>query len=148
MAPWRVADPEPTIMVLLRRMLTLCDHFASRDADRLALIRDIQKIITQWNRHEDINELRDMLGIKEKHGGRRRQRTVDWEFAIAVAYAEHLARDTKAPREHVAKEFSCSVRDVDRAMQNWRHLAERIVRTAREWVPDAVMEYSVLKKRP
>lgn len=142
---WPVADPAPAVIDLLRRVSHIDDRSVMPDAARQTLREEAIEILRAWDENEDIEQLRERLGLKPKRGRRRTQRTVNQEFAIAYAYAEHQARRTHDARGTVAEEFSVDVRTVDRAFESWGHVVLPVIRIAREHFPGSQLDYSNLK---
>lgn len=95
------------------------------------LLRLVRPSLRAWRRAEDPSELRERLGLNHDRK-RRKSLTVMRELEIAVAYAEHLARDSKAPRELVAAEYHVDVGTVSRANRAWREQAAHLVSSIRQ----------------
>ena len=138
---WPVADPVPSVIHLLQRF---AEFAAMTDVERTALVGDVRSILAAWNDHEDVNELRQMLGVTMAANRRRTQRQVNREYAIAFAFAEHHARGTSDPLATVMKEFACEKRTVERALEGWEQMATEKVRLMREGFERCEIDYSGL----
>ena len=105
-----VADPKPRVIDLFRRML----NRSLNDEGRARLRREITEILAAWKAREDLDELRELLGVKGK-SSHRAQRSVNREFGMAIA-CDLEGRATK----DVARDFHVEPRTVERARQTWR----------------------------
>ena len=146
---WPVADPEPRVIHLLRNLQHVLSSAQILEHKRIDALNEVTAIIRRWEKNESLDDLRDTLGLKGPLGRRRTQRTVNREFAIAFAYAEHRRHGgtSGSARASVAHEFAVSEREVDRADENWGPLVKSIMSVTTEHVGEhGRIDYSALKK--
>jgi hypothetical protein len=122
---WDVADPEPAIIQRLRQMRYILESPKQEPrretidkAQRLELRTLVNEVLLPWEASEDIGALQAMLGVSSR-GRRRSQKTVNFEWDLAFAVAEHEARGTVSPIEIIAAEAEIDEKTVRRAVKKW-----------------------------
>jgi hypothetical protein len=115
----------PQIRPLLEELREL-ESFRSREL--LAIVRPA---LAAWRAREDRDELLGLLGLNFS-SKRRRQLTVDRDFAIALAMAEHRTRRTRGARRIVADAFGLSEREVSAASGEFRYYADAWIQRLRQ----------------
>jgi hypothetical protein len=123
---WPVADPEPKAIDLLRRMHHWDNRAVMNDAARDQLRTEIATILSAWSEHEDVNELRELLGVKRSKN-RRTQKTVNRELEIALAFVARRNSGIADPIGAVEHDLKVDVRKIERALEGWEHLAIKIL---------------------
>lgn len=146
---WPVADPEPSIVALLKEIhgfLGRGDIAADHRDEKMALRQKMQKVLDPWRENEDIDELRLLLGVKQTKGRRRTQRTVNREYGVAFATYELMERGKTAASavRQIAVEASVDEKTVRRCMDKWAN-AQAVVKVAHQLHPGrAILDYSDL----
>lgn len=140
---WPVADAVPFVIDLLRRVSYWENSSVMTEDARRQARSEIIAILERWEQTEDIEELRQFLGLKQKK--RRTQLQVNTEYAISFAYSEQVERGTRDPIGTVAEEFHTEPRTVQRAFASWGHLTSKIVKSARENRQCVSIDYEALK---
>jgi hypothetical protein len=143
---WPVADPEPGVIGIFRTVLNLLSPAPTvTDLERAKMLERVKDIVARWESSEDVDELRNLLGLRGARGRRRTQLAVNREFAMAYAYAEHRRRATPDALDVVALEFAASTREVQRAAENWSPVIRELFAGVAEFVEGGLIDYALLK---
>ena len=112
----------PTIIKLLDQLL-MPDLLDSSEKENAAMTA--QNILGRWEENEDINELRQLLGVNFPRGGRRKYKTAVFEFHIATAVQARiesgLSENAAQAKDTIAGEYDLDIRKVERYYKDWKN---------------------------
>lgn len=140
---WPVAGPVPAIIDLLNRLLNWDHPNVMTAAERAAAHEEILQILAAWKAREDLNELRQLLGVAPVRGRRRTQHTVNREERIAYSAYMLKAEGDEDAIEKVATAASVDPKTVRRAMDRWAN-TESLVKMVRKEFPDARFDVATM----
>lgn len=113
--------PEPEIINILHGVY--CYELLTEELKE-ELLETIDHILMSWEENENIDQLRDLLGVKLKPGRRRTARDFQKGHDMAYAYAKAKAKGMDDAAAKVADDFSTSKRSVERAYADWKDMAD------------------------
>jgi hypothetical protein len=133
-------DRDPWIVSLLADVV----KFEQLGAEKRARVQaECRELLGIWVAREDLEELRELVGLKHSKRNRRRtHRQANRELAMAFAYAQAYWGPTERPSAEAVKlqimqKFSCSRSTLERALSNWEMAAfSQAVVNRRETPPD------------
>jgi len=110
------ASPEPSIVWSLRAVL----NPETQSPERLAWIKDgLRKMLEDWDRGEDLEELKRNLGVAGESDRRRRTSTVRRETTIVVAIINEALAGHKNAKRMGAEKCDCDIRKAQRYWKMW-----------------------------
>lgn len=128
---WPVSDPPPKIIVLLQTALNL--RGIAPDPYHDSSRKELEEIVANWWRNENVAELVKALGVeKSKRGPRRKQATVNRETEIYLQVMNAALNGEEDPFEAAAGKLQADMREVQRAWEKWSFLAKRSLVSLRQ----------------
>jgi len=107
------SDPPPKVILLLHAL-----HYHFTRQDHLAEAHEaVEAILKAWSAREDIEELKELLGLKTG-AKRRKHRTAERERSMALYWLDRVLKmtDGTKAKEETADRFESDTRTVERAL--------------------------------
>ena len=118
-----LADDPPLVVEIL---YALYGYDTLSNDSKHQLRSDVRQILDAWEAHEDRDELLDVLGLRF-HKNRRKELSVDLEWAMAMSYANLKRRRVTKAAEQVGDQFARDKRTVLRAYDRWKSHIEPLL---------------------